>query len=458
MVAFTLPLLTVFYQGQVAAGAQVYVYETGTTTLVNVYSDATLSTPAANPLAADSNGEVVFFIGATTALRLDMYTAAGSFIRTIDPVYPAANYTSGGSAAEASIVAAATTDLGSTGSTIVAISGSTTITAFGSSASTASPIYNCRLTGAPLLTHNAASLILPGGVNIQGADGDTFIAEYLGSGNWKVLFYQKASGKSIVPSAVSSGQLQRNSSTQAALMPFKGNQVVFPNGASYTIPSSGLLSGSINGGCNLNGVANSTLSASTLYYVYLWYNSGTPVLDFSTTGHAADATTGIEIKSGDSTRVLAGMIYPQAGPVVVDSASARLVASWHNRQSKYFANAFSADRTLTSASFTEVNSEIRGLFLTWGDAFQCAFAGGYSIAANANPMQFAIGVDGVTTLAASVAVGAITFNGDGWIGAFGGSFAVAEGQHYITLGAKSSTGTITFYSSGNSGLSGSTAI
>lgn len=198
MVAFTTPLLRVFYQGQVAAGAKVYVYQTGTTTPVTTYSDAALTTPHAHPIVADSNGEVVFFVGATVALKISMYTSADVLIRTIDPVYPAANYTSGGSAAEASIVAAATTDLGSTGSTIVAISGSTTITAFGSSASTASPIYNCRLTGAPLLTHNATSLILPGGANIQGADGDAFIAEYLGSGNWKVLFYQKASGRAAV--------------------------------------------------------------------------------------------------------------------------------------------------------------------------------------------------------------------------------------------------------------------
>jgi hypothetical protein len=51
------------------------------------------------------------------------------------------------------------------------------------------------MAGALTLTHNATSLILPNnGNNITTATGDSFMAESLGSGNWKVYIYQKADG------------------------------------------------------------------------------------------------------------------------------------------------------------------------------------------------------------------------------------------------------------------------
>jgi hypothetical protein len=41
-------------------------------------------------------------------------------------------------------------------------------------------------------------------------------------------------------------------------------------------------------------VPSSSVSASTLYYIYLWNDSGTWVLDAETTGHVTDRTSGIE--------------------------------------------------------------------------------------------------------------------------------------------------------------------
>lgn len=96
---------------------------------------------------------------------------------------------------ESTIASGATTDLGTAASNIIAISGSAAVTSLGSSASTANPLYFFRLTGAVLFTYNATSLILEGGSNIQGAAGDTGIAEYLGSGNWKIHNYVRISGK-----------------------------------------------------------------------------------------------------------------------------------------------------------------------------------------------------------------------------------------------------------------------
>jgi hypothetical protein len=90
-----------------------------------------------------------------------------------------------------SIASAATTDLGTGGSHNITITGSTGITSFGSTANVAQPIYYLRFTGAPTLTHNGTSLILPGAINLPAIAGDTALAEYLGSGNWRVAAYNR---------------------------------------------------------------------------------------------------------------------------------------------------------------------------------------------------------------------------------------------------------------------------
>jgi hypothetical protein len=89
----------------------------------------------------------------------------------------------------ATIASAATTDLGSVREQTITISGSTPITSLGTSAPTGAVKF-CRLSGAILLT-NGANLVLPNGVNVQGASGDSFIARYEGSSVWRVLNYSR---------------------------------------------------------------------------------------------------------------------------------------------------------------------------------------------------------------------------------------------------------------------------
>lgn len=102
-------------------------------------------------------------------------------------------YTSRLNGAEQTLASAGTTDLGTAATNIVLISGTTTITAFGSTASTQDPLYFIRFSGALTLTHDGTSLILPSSANITTANGDTAVALYLGSGNWKVLSYTDSS-------------------------------------------------------------------------------------------------------------------------------------------------------------------------------------------------------------------------------------------------------------------------
>ena len=114
---------------------------------------------------------------------------------------PAAGIPNAGLLSEATVASAATADIGAALSNIVKITGTTTITSLGSSASLLSPLYFIRFTGALTFTHNATSLIIPGGANITTADGDTATALYLGSGNWLILHYSKATGAAVINTA-----------------------------------------------------------------------------------------------------------------------------------------------------------------------------------------------------------------------------------------------------------------
>lgn len=95
---------------------------------------------------------------------------------------------------------AATTDIGAQTSPVVRITGTTTITSFGAN-------YNGQriltFAGILTLTHNATSLILPGGANITTAAGDCLIAVPNGStpNGWRVVAYQVAA---LVPGTASS--------------------------------------------------------------------------------------------------------------------------------------------------------------------------------------------------------------------------------------------------------------
>ena len=84
----------------------------------------------------------------------------------------------------------------------------------------------------------------------------------------------------------------------------------------------------------MNGTGSFNIAANTLYYVYAFNNSGTVTADYSTTGHATSTTAGnvgTEIKSGDDTRTLIGMIRTGASGFL-NTADFRGVISWFNRR------------------------------------------------------------------------------------------------------------------------------
>jgi microcystin-dependent protein len=91
--------------------------------------------------------------------------------------------------AEVTVASATTCNILAAASEFVAISGTTTVTSFGTGANTK---RFCRATGAFKITHNATSLICPGGQDITTEAGDTWIVISDASSNVRIFAYQRA--------------------------------------------------------------------------------------------------------------------------------------------------------------------------------------------------------------------------------------------------------------------------
>ncbi|MFZ5789786.1 MAG: hypothetical protein ACOY3L_03710 [Pseudomonadota bacterium] len=121
-------------------------------------------------------------------------------------------------AAEIDVASAATTAIGVAASNNVRVTGATTITAFDSVA--AGITRRVRFAGALTLTHNATSLILPGGANIITTAGDEAEFTSLGAGNWVCRHYQKADGTAVVgPIPATQAEMEAASDTTTMVTP-----------------------------------------------------------------------------------------------------------------------------------------------------------------------------------------------------------------------------------------------
>jgi hypothetical protein len=100
------------------------------------------------------------------------------------------------------------------------------------------------------------------------------------------------------------------SATAIRLDPYNGNRIII-DGTVQTIANAGVT------------LANTGLSASTLYNVYVYMSGSTMTLEASTTGTARDTTTGVQIKSADSTRTFVGSVRTDGSSNFLDSAAQR---------------------------------------------------------------------------------------------------------------------------------------
>lgn len=165
------------------------------------------------------------------------------------------------------------------------------------------------------------------------------------------LLSQLAAAISITASGLGAAAYRlSNSGGTLLLRPFGGNTMLIPGLGAVTIPSAGV------------SLAASGLTAGTTYNIYATVTGGNLVLEASTVGHATDATTGIEIKSGDSTRVFVGMERASAA-----TTWQGLCRSWRNDPGFITTAPLTASASTTSGSFVEISTNLRLSFLCFAD-------------------------------------------------------------------------------------------
>jgi hypothetical protein len=115
-------------------------------------------------------------------------------------------------------------------------------------------------------------------------------------------------------------------------------------------------------------VDNAGLAPSTLYYVYVYDNAGVPALELSQTGHAPDGNWD-EVKTGDSTRLLVGMLYTDPNGKFWRDVQHALILNWFNRLPIFAAPpAAGVSTSVQYPNWDELGSRSANLveILTWG--------------------------------------------------------------------------------------------
>lgn len=226
-------------------------------------------------------------------------------------------------------------------------------------------------------------------------------------------------------------------SSQISFHPFRGGWVRI-NGEDYPIPANGVIGTANN--AYINGVAGQTLATETVYRVYVFVDGGGNLqLDFSTTGHETSATpgnVGTEIKVGDDTRSLVGIVQPDGPPMLFyDSVNLRMTRSWFNRPNANGAPlpvAFSIPMPVGNVLTLATNQAC--WFVSFFDETVQIIAPGSASSNIASASWFLYGQmdgggGGIQQLFGNARTDSFTV---------GGFYAVGEGLHAVTLAGSSS--------------------
>lgn len=141
--------------------------------------------------------------------------------------------------------------------------------------------------------------------------------------------------------------------------PYKGNKIALYDGAgTWNVRSSAEFSLALGG-----------LTSGKPYDVFCYDNAGVPTLEFlawtndTTRATALTLQDGVLVKTGATTRRYLGTFYTTGIATTEDSAAKRYLWNYYNRVMRSCAGVFSATRSTTSATWVEMNSEIRNSFV-----------------------------------------------------------------------------------------------
>jgi hypothetical protein len=190
----SLPNLGITSSTTPAGGNGIYLPSAGT---IGIYANSALAAIIANPssavnylaLSGSATGSAlgISAVGSDTNIDISLTPKGTGVVK----VNGALNY-----AAENTIAAGSTVDLGTTTSNNVLVNGAgSTITSLGTLPAGATRYI--RFNGTNVINQNGASLILPTTQNITTAPNDMMTAVSLGSGNWIITQYQRSNGNPL---------------------------------------------------------------------------------------------------------------------------------------------------------------------------------------------------------------------------------------------------------------------
>lgn len=410
--------------GDPRAGALISTYLAGTLTAVTTYKTST-GTAQTNPIQLDSsgnfpNGTQLWLLGGLT-YKFVITDSTGANSRTYDNISGIGDATSAPD--QFPIIAPTATYISATTFSFV---GDQT---------------NDAQKGRRIRSFNTGGTIYSTIVNSVFAAGITTVtvvndSGVLDSGLSQVNYSLLTATNPALPAIGAYGQCQLvKSGANLQLNPKNGNLLTI-NGIAEKIPSTPPT------------LAPTALLATTLYYIYAYMNGAVMTLEASTTGHSADATTGMEIKTGDATRTLVGMATVRTAATF---PSAAMVRTWFNDPGASTSVVLGANTPQSNTSYAEPSSTIRNEIALWStDVIVITLSGTVSSNGLGNTVTTGIGVD-VTN--SSEFGGSRCYQPAANVGMPMACSIVksglAEGYHFITMVGLTDAGTATWSGSPN---------
>lgn len=261
-----------------------------------------------------------------------------------------------------------------------------------------------------------------------------------GSGAWILLSgtggSQQVAAASQSQHAAQMGQVIAASGCQCRLVGSGSNLLLsrVKNGTIF-IPGYGLATVP-SGGVTL---APTGLTASTLYYIYAYMNGGTLMLEASTTARATDATTGIEIKNGDNTRLFVGMEY-----AATTTSWAGMVRSWYQDRGYVSSNTPSTSTTGSTTYVALASQKINYLAFA-GETVRGTFLGITNTSNTGYSSYTQMAYDSsVSATGLSTQVQSYTSNPGNTLNYGEPSKVTNDGLHYAQLLGRTDSGTSTW--------------